>query len=78
SSDLNSLTRIKFQLPNRALVTLKIFDILGDEVADLINIEMEQGTYEITFDAAELSSGIYFYRLKAGSFVNTRKMILLK
>ncbi|MCW9095481.1 MAG: aryl-sulfate sulfotransferase, partial [Ignavibacteriaceae bacterium] len=74
----NSLTRIKFQLPNRALVTLKIFDILGDEVADLINIEMEQGTYEITFDAAELSSGIYFYRLKAGSFVNTRKMILLK
>jgi hypothetical protein len=74
----NPLTRIKFQLPNRGIVTLKIFDVLGNAVATLINGEMEKGSYEITFDAADLSSGIYFCRFQAGSFAETKKMILLK
>jgi hypothetical protein len=59
-------------------VTLKVFDVLGNEVATLVNEEKPVGTYELTWNAANLSSGIYFYQLKAGEFVSTKKMILLK
>ncbi|WP_348344776.1 T9SS type A sorting domain-containing protein [Ignavibacterium sp.] len=58
--------------------TLKVYDVLGNEVATLVNEEKPAGAYEITFDANNLSSGIYFYRLQAGNFVETKKMILLK
>jgi photosystem II stability/assembly factor-like uncharacterized protein len=60
------------------LVTLKVFDILGNEVATLVNEEKPAGSYEVKFNAAELSSGIYFYKLQAGSLVETKKMILMK
>jgi sugar lactone lactonase YvrE len=60
------------------LVTLKVFDILGNEVATLVNEEKSAGNYEVDFDATGLSSGIYFYKLSAGSLVETKKMILLK
>jgi hypothetical protein len=74
----NPSTRIKFQIPNRALVTLKIFDVLGNEVGVLVNREMETGSYEVEFHASNLPSGIYFYQLKAGNYTETKKMILLK
>ena len=59
-------------------VTLKVYDILGREVATLVNEEKPAGSYEIEFDGSHLSSGVYFYQLKAGNFINTKKMTLLQ
>ncbi len=74
----NPSTVISYQLPLRSYVTLKIYDILGREVATLVNEVKNAGSYSITFNASNLATGIYFYRLQAGSFVQVRKMILLK
>jgi photosystem II stability/assembly factor-like uncharacterized protein len=74
----NPSTTIRFQVPNSSFVNLKVYDILGNEVATLVNEERPVGSYEVNFDAKGLSSGIYFYKLQAGSFVETRKMILMK
>jgi hypothetical protein len=59
-------------------VTLKVYDVLGNEVATLINEEKPAGSYSINFDANKLSSGIYFYQIKVGEFTATKKLILLK
>ncbi|NWG27531.1 MAG: T9SS type A sorting domain-containing protein [Ignavibacteriaceae bacterium] len=59
-------------------VTLKVYDVLGNEVATLVNEEKPAGSYEVKFNAAGLSSGIYFYKLQTGSMVETKKMILLQ
>jgi hypothetical protein len=59
-------------------VQLNIYDVLGNEVATLVNEYKSAGTYEVEFNAAKFTSGVYFYRLQAGSFVETKKMILLK
>ncbi len=59
-------------------VTLKVYDVLGSEIATLINEEKLTGSYEVDFDGVGLSSGIYLYRLQAGSFVETKKMVLMK
>jgi hypothetical protein len=59
-------------------VYLKVYDVLGNEVAKLVNEEKTAGSYEVEFKASELSSGIYFYKLKAGDFVETKKMVLMK
>jgi hypothetical protein len=74
----NPTTKIKYALPQNSVVVLKIFDVLGNEVATLVNEEKPIGSYEVEFDATILSSGIYFYRLQAGSFVETKKMVLMK
>jgi hypothetical protein len=74
----NPTTIIKYQIPENSFVTLKIYDLLGKEVATLVNKEQTKGFYSTEFNAEKLSSGVYFYRLHAGSFVETRKMILLK
>ncbi|MBK9096826.1 MAG: T9SS type A sorting domain-containing protein [bacterium] len=74
----NPSTVISYRLPVNGTVTLKVYDILGNEIAILVNEFKPAGAYEISFDASELSSGIYFYQLKAGEFVQSRKMILLK
>jgi len=74
----NPATKISFQISQQNFVTLKIYDVLGKEVETLINKEMEAGRYKIDFDAAGLTSGIYFYQLKSGEFSSTRKMTLLK
>jgi hypothetical protein len=74
----NPSTVIKFGVPERSNVLLKIYDILGGEVATLVNEEMEAGWYSRLFNAAEYSSGIYIYRLQANNYVNTKKMILVK
>ena len=74
----NPETRIKFQIPNTNDVVLKVYDILGREVATLVNERKPPGTYEAEFDGSGLASGVYLYRLKAGSFVETKKLILLR
>jgi hypothetical protein len=60
------------------LVTLKVYDLLGSELATLVNEEKSAGTYEVEFNAEQLSSGIYFYQLKAGDFIQTKKMVLIR
>jgi hypothetical protein len=74
----NPSTTIKFAVPERSNVLIKIYDILGSEVSTLVNEEKPAGTYELTWEAIGLSSGIYFYQLKAGEYVNTKKMLLIK
>ena len=74
----NPSTKISYTIPERSNVTLVVFDLLGSEVAALVNGEIEPGTYDITFNASQLSSGIYFYRFQGGDFVQTRKMIVIK
>ncbi len=81
----NPSTTIKYSIPTvetlRATsphVTLKIYDILGREVTTLINKEQKSGSYEVLFNASNLSSGLYFYRLTTSGFTQTKKMILLR
>jgi hypothetical protein len=74
----NPSTKIVYAIPQRSNVSLKVYNLLGNEVADLVNSEMEAGRYETNFDASSLPSGVYFYKLRAGNFVETKKMLLLK
>lgn len=90
----NPITTIKFTIPTSSyvpllskkrdlrvsLVTLKVYDILGREIATLINNEIQPGTHSVTFDTQQysLASGVYFYRLQDGAFINTKKMVLLR
>ncbi len=74
----NPSTTIKFSIPEKNMVTLKIFNVLGQEVKSLVNREYSAGSYEVNFDASQLSSGIYFYSISAGDFHSTKKMILMK
>jgi hypothetical protein len=74
----NPTTTIHFSLPQRERVTLKIFDVLGREVATLANGELSAGEQSVQFNATNLSSGIYFYQMMAGSYVQRKKMIVLK
>jgi len=74
----NPTTTIKYQIPEISFVTIIVYDVLGSEVATLVNEEKPVGNYEVEFNAASLPSGIYFYRLQAGSFVETKKMVLMK
>ncbi len=74
----NPMTNVKFQMPNTAFVKLIVFDILGREVSALVNEQLNAGTYEVQWDASAYPSGIYFYKLTAGEFTETKKMILIK
>lgn len=74
----NPKTIINYQLPVSNFVTLKVFDMLGREVATLINEEKARGNYSVEFDGTNYSSGVYFYRIQAGSFVATKKFVLMK
>jgi len=74
----NPITTLQYTVNTKQFVTLKIYDILGREITTLINEEKPAGNYEVEFDASNLSSGIYFYRLKAGNLVKTKKMVLLR
>ena len=88
----NPITKLKFSIPtlpfNSSLhqeegnrerfVTLKVYDVLGNIVATLVDEEKAAGNYEIEFDASKLSSGVYFYQLKSGALVSSKKMVLLK
>jgi hypothetical protein len=74
----NPTTKIKYSIARASYVKLKIYDIIGSEVAELVNEEKPIGSYEVWLDGSKLASGVYIYRLQAGSFINTKKMILLK
>ncbi|HCY75280.1 MAG TPA: hypothetical protein DHV28_05120 [Ignavibacteriales bacterium] len=81
----NPSTKIKYSIPSVTLsgvegsrVILKVYDVLGNEIATLVNEEKPAGNYEVNFDASKFSSGVYFYELQAGDFVDMKKMILIK
>ncbi len=74
----NPSTLIKYSIPNANIVILKIYDVLGSEITTLVNEFKNAGTYEVNFNALNLSSGIYFYKIKSGNFNETKKMLLLK
>lgn len=83
----NPVTKIKFNVPTGSMIlnetqnlitTLKIYDLLGREIATLVNDKLNPGIYEVTFDGKNLSSGIYFYKLSSGEFADTKRMVLIK
>lgn len=74
----NPTTNIEFRIAEFGFLSLKVFDVLGNEVAILVNEEKPAGSYEVKFDGNDLSSGIYIYQLRAGDFISTKKMILMK
>lgn len=74
----NPATQIKYSILSAGNVSLKVYDVLGREVADLVNKHQDAGHYTVNFNASALSSGIYFYRIESGSFVNVKKMMLVK
>ena len=74
----NPTTTLEYQIPKSSFVTLKIYDVMGKEVVTLVKGKKSPGTYSTTFDASHLSSGAYFYRIEAGSFVDTKRMLLIK
>jgi hypothetical protein len=74
----NPMTVIRFSLPRRENVTLEVFDVLGRDVAMLVNEQMDAGEHSVIFDASGLTSGVYFYRLQAGKFVSLKKMVLIR
>ena len=74
----NPSTKISYTIPKRSNVNIKVFNLLGSEVVELINDEVEAGSYDIEFNAVKLPSGVYFYRIQSGNFIDTKKMILLK
>lgn len=74
----NPITRIKYQIPEPAFVTIKVYDVLGNEIETLMREEKIAGSHELEFDGSELTSGIYYYRFTSESFSQTKKMILLK
>jgi plastocyanin len=74
----NPSTKISFSIPKEGNVTLKVFDINGKEVATLINQRMNAGTFETDFNAQNVSSGIYYYRIKSEDFTDTKKMVVMK
>jgi len=74
----NPISKIKYQIAKLSFVTLKVYDVLGREVATLVNEKRSPGTYEATFDGSNLATGVYFYKLTAGSFISVKKLVLLK
>lgn len=74
----NPATKILYHIPKQSFVSLKVFNMLGNEVVTLVKGEKTAGYYEINFSGIGLTSGVYFYQLRTGKFVNTRKMVLLK
>lgn len=74
----NPITTIKYSIPEQTFIKIKVFNMLGQEIATLVNQELQSGNYEVTFSAVNYTSGVYFYRIEAGNFVQTRKMILMK
>ena len=74
----NPSTKISFSIPNSEYVTLKVYDVLGKEIATLVNEQLDAGSYFYNFDASKLTSGVYFYILRTNNFCEEKKMILAK
>ncbi len=69
---------IKYDIPELSFVAVKVYDVLGNEIATLINEKKSAGSYEIEWDASNVPSGVYFYQLKTKGYVETKKMVLMK
>lgn len=74
----NPVTTISYQIPENGFASLKVYDILGKEVETLVDEMKDAGSYQVTFDATKMSSGVYFYRLQSGNNVSNKKMIVMK
>jgi len=74
----NPRTTIRYGIPVYSRVTIMVYNILGQQVAELVNGEVEAGFHEVQFEASNFSSGVYFYRIRAGEYVQTKKLLLLK
>ncbi len=74
----NPSTIINYSIPKTGLVTIKVYDILGKEITSLVNEVKSAGNYSVQLSGSKLSSGIYFYRMQSGSFLQTKKLLLLK
>ena len=74
----NPSTMIRYSLPHRSHVSLTVYNTLGQQVAILVNADIDAGYHEVQFNAGHLASGVYFYRLQAGSYTETRKLVLMR
>ncbi len=74
----NPSTTIRYSIPKASFITLKIYDILGRELATLVNEQKPAGNYQVEFNASSYASGVYLYRIEAGGFIATKKLLLLK
>ena len=74
----NPSTKISYSIKEEGLVTLKVYDILGKEIATLVNENKPAGIYEVEFNASALPSGMYIYKIQSGSFTDVKKMLLTK
>jgi hypothetical protein len=74
----NPATTFSFKIPYSSFVILKVYNILGQEVATLVDEEMQPGSYEVRWDASGMASGVYLYRLQAKDFIDTKKLVLLR
>ena len=74
----NPSSVIRFQIKDSRFVTLKVYDVLGKEIADLVNENLKAGIYEVTFDGSKLASGTYIYKIIAGNFSDTKRMLMIK
>jgi len=74
----NPITTIEYQVSNSSLVTIKVYDLIGREVAILVNETKQPGNYQVNFDSGNFASGVYFYKMIAGDFSSVKKMNLLK
>jgi hypothetical protein len=74
----NPITQINYSIKEAGLVQLKVYDILGKEIATLVNTNKETGNYSVDFNATQLLSGVYFYKMQSGNYITSRKMLLIK
>ncbi|MBL8016525.1 MAG: T9SS type A sorting domain-containing protein [Ignavibacteria bacterium] len=74
----NPATNIKFEIPKTGFVSLKIFDMIGNEISSLVSESKPPGSYDVSWDASNFPSGVYFYELRAGEFTERKKMVLVK
>ena len=74
----NSQTTIRFKVPHKSYVIIKLYDIIGNEIRTLFNNECERGEHAFQFDAQNLTSGAYFYRIFADNYISTKKMVIVK
>jgi hypothetical protein len=74
----NPATKIDYTVAQATRVTIRVYNVLGEEVATLLNEEVQPGTYQAVFDASRMASGVYYYKMTAGSFTETKKMMLVK
>lgn len=74
----NPVKRINYSIPQQGMVSIKVFDVLGKEVTTLVNEIKQPGSYDVEFNAANLSSGVYFYRIQSGDFRDVKRMVVIK